>query len=95
MTIGCAKHWGYKLDFGHFIEYVFYGLISAVSVYIASAIKEMKISIESLNITLASESQKLNNFKETTDRHESVLDRHSERLLELEKKTFHCNGMKN
>lgn len=80
------------MEFQNFVEYLFYGLMSGVSLYIATTMKEMKVSIEELNITLASESQKLNNFKETCDRHEATLDRHSDRILELEKKTFHCKG---
>ena len=83
------------MDFAHFAEYLFYGLMSSVSLYIASTMRDMKASIESLNITLATESQKLNNFKETCDRHESTLERHSERIMDLERKTFNCVGSKN
>ena len=78
------------MDFAHFAEYLFYGLMSSVSLYIASTMRDMKASIESLNITLATESQKLNNFKETVDRHEATLERHSDRIMLVEQKTFSC-----
>ena len=78
------------MDLNKFAEYLFYGLMSSVSLYIASTMRDMKASIESLNITLATESQKLNNFKETVDRHEATLERHSDRIMNIEHKTFHC-----
>lgn len=80
------------MDFARFAEYIFYGLMSSVSIYIASTMRDMKSSIEALNITLARESEKLNNFKATVDRHETMIDRHSDRLMSLEQKTFNCGN---
>ena len=79
------------MDFNHFVEWAFYGLMSATALYIASSISKLKSSVEGLNLAFATEIEKLSNVKQTIDRIEKTVDRHSDRLLELEKKTFNCS----
>jgi len=69
---------------------IFFGLVSVVSVYIANSIKEMKTSIHELNIRLAMFTEKASNIESTLGRYESTLERHSDRLIVLEQKTFSC-----
>ncbi len=80
-----------SMDFQQFVEWMFYGLMSSTALYIASSIGKLKASVEHLNMAFATEIEKLSNVKQTLERIEKTVDRHSERLLELEKKTFNCN----
>lgn len=78
------------MEFNKFIEYLFYGLMSSTAVYIASSIGKLKTSVDELNLSFASEIQKLANVKDTIEKHERIIERHSERLIDLEKKSFNC-----
>jgi hypothetical protein len=74
------------LDFKEFIAWLFYGSMGGVAIYISSSIAKMRSSIEHLNITFGVEIEKLSNVKHTIEKHERTLERHSDRILELEKK---------
>jgi uncharacterized protein (DUF342 family) len=74
------------LDFKEFIGWLFYGGMGLIALYISSSISKMRSSIEHLNITFGVEIEKLSNVKDRMEKHERTLERHSDRLLELEKK---------
>ena len=80
------------MDFQNFIEFAFYGLMSSSAMYMAATISKLRTSIETLNINFAKELEKLNAIRETIVRHENTIDRHSDRLFELEKKSFQCKN---
>ena len=67
------------MDHDEFIKFVFYGLISLVSMYCASQLKEAKDSIQGLNEKLAALIEKMM-------WHEKKIDEHSERIKTLETK---------
>lgn len=73
------------------VEWIFYGLMSGTALYVASSLSKLKASVEELNLSFATEIEKLSNVKQTIDRIEKTVDRHSDRLVELEKKTFNCD----
>jgi hypothetical protein len=82
-------------EYDKLIEYIFYGLISAVAIYIAHSIKEMKTSIESLNIAFATEMERISNVRSILDKHEKYLEKHNDKIIELEKHSFRCNNVLN
>jgi uncharacterized protein Yka (UPF0111/DUF47 family) len=79
------------MEFSHFIEWAFYGLISATAVYIASTIGKMKQSIEELNVTFAREIEKLSSVKNAIEKHERHLDKLDDRVLAMELKCSGCS----
>ncbi len=74
------------MEFKEFISWLFYGGMGAIALYISSSIAKMRSSIEHLNITFSVEIEKLSNVKHQIEKHERTLERHSDRILELEKK---------
>lgn len=74
------------MEFKEFVSWLFYGSLGGVAIYIANSISKMRSSIEHLNITFSVEIEKLSNVKHTIEKHERTLERHSDRILELEKK---------
>jgi len=74
------------MEFKEFISWLFYGGMGAIALYISSSIAKMRSSIEHLNITFSVEIEKLSNVKAIIEKHERTIERHSDRILELEKK---------
>lgn len=76
------------MDWLRIAEYIFMSLLSGVSIYIANSIKDMRHSIYSLNEKFAAFTEKAMNIERTLSRYEATLERHSDRLIALEQKTF-------
>jgi hypothetical protein len=58
----------YDMEWQKFVEYVFYGLMGGVAVYVAHSIDEMRKSIEKLNIHMAGVTEKgIQNEKENME----------------------------
>ncbi len=67
------------MEFSHFIEWAFYGVIGGTTVYCAGILKEMSKSISELNEHVAV-------LLEKSKWQERELERHDNRISSLEKK---------
>ena len=76
------------------IQYIFYGLMSSTAIFIATSLSKLKNSIDNLNVSFAAEIEKLANVKNAIDKQDKTLERHSDRILELEKKAIICSNKK-
>jgi hypothetical protein len=80
------------LDFKEFVSWLFYGGMGLIALYISSSISKMRSSIEHLNITFGVEIEKLSNVKHQIEKHERMIERHSDKIFELEKKLHNKLG---
>lgn len=80
------------MDYKELVSWLFYASISAIALYISSSIAKMRSSIEHLNITFSVEIEKLSNVKNQIEKHERMIERHSDKIFELEKKLHNKIG---
>lgn len=66
------------ITFSQFVSWIFYGLLAYVAVDIMRSIREVKDSISTLNTQVAV-------VIAQTESHKEVLDRHDERIHNLER----------
>lgn len=67
-----------QLTFAYFVQWGFYGLLLYFAYDIKTTIKNMGTSVESLNLKVAV-------VIEQTENHKELLDRHDERIYNLER----------
>lgn len=74
------------MEFSHFIEWGFYGVISGGVIYGVSILAALKASIDSLNASMSALVEKSEWIEKTLDRHESKLSDLEVKVLVLNTK---------
>jgi hypothetical protein len=77
------------VEFKELVSWLFYGSMGGIALYIASTITKLRESVENLNINVAREIEKVSNVQNTLEKQERTIERHSDRLLQLEKYSKH------
>lgn len=74
-----------KMQFSEFMQYLFYSLLSFCAVYVTGTLSKLRESIDSLNAHIAT-------LLEKTSWHEKQIERHDEKISNIEKHIIQTNN---